>query len=278
MAFNSAPPIPNSTPGAQSLTYKPKGYHKLAEVMSRDMDAAIFHRFEDLGLLSLLSLQAEIIHLRKEFRRKCFLNDEFGHEFERSYSGNFKSARDGDSEQYQILKTIQSKLGEYLSRISKLETPRRSQLSGLKGELNDSANNFLRSTEVDTWGEKDTAAYMCLNPKQYSNESDVFTRLIENIIVGPYHKYIGHRLQTGKVLDEETGSRSYDSEKINTASNVIATVLSAILPVLTIFVLNLLETTNQRIGLTVLFTAVFALMLVTFSSTRRVEIFAATAT
>jgi hypothetical protein len=162
-----------------------------------------------------------------------------------------------------------------VSQISQLAAPRNSQLLGLQGELR--ANNFLRNAEFDTWGESDTSAYMCLNPKQYSNETDAFTRGIENIIVGPYHKYIGHRLKTGKVLDEETGSRSYNSDRINTSSNVIATVLSAILPVLTIFVLNLLETTNQRIGLTVLFTAVFALMLVTFSSARRVEIFAATA-
>ncbi|PMD32361.1 hypothetical protein L207DRAFT_384828, partial [Hyaloscypha variabilis F] len=256
-----------------------KGYHKLAEVMSRDMDAAIFNRFEDLALLSLLALQAEIIDLRKQFRQKCYLNNEHGNESERHYSESFKAARDEKSEQYQLLEAIQSKLGEYsVSRTSKLGSPKKSQLLGLKGELNDAANSFLRSTEVDTWGDEDTAAYMCLNPKQQSNESDAFTRMIENIIVGPYHKFIGHRLQTGQVLDEETGSRFYDSDKINTQSNLIATMLSAILPVLTIFVLNLLETTNQRIGLTVLFTAVFALMLVTFSSARRVEIFAATAT
>jgi hypothetical protein len=116
MASNSAPTPLGALPPANTTEYKPKGYHKLAKVMAQDMDAAIFHRFEDLSLLSLLSLQAEIIDLRKEFRRICSLDDTEGGEVEKKYSGNFKAARDGESDQYRILRAIRSKLKEYCNK------------------------------------------------------------------------------------------------------------------------------------------------------------------
>ncbi|KAK5659862.1 hypothetical protein OQA88_13325 [Cercophora sp. LCS_1] len=250
--------------------------------MSNDKDAAIFHRFGDVAFLNLLCLQAEIIQLRRDFRRRCMLDDNYGEDDEKSFSSSFKIAREKNSTQYVLLQDMRVKLKEYydlalqVSQIDALPTPRPSQLKGLRDELNDGANSFLRSAEVDTWNDPDTKDYMALNPEL--SDSDLFTRSIEDFITGPYHRHIGHRLQTGKLLDEETGTRSYDPKRIGKASAVVATVLSAVLPVLTIFALNSLPTTDQRLGLTVLFTAVFAAMLLTFTSARKVEIFAATAT
>lgn len=117
---------------------------------------------------------------------------------------------------------------------------------------------------------------MCLDPQ--STESDFFTRLIGKLVVGPFHRYVGSKFGAGKVVDEETGSMSYDTERINTASHAITTVLSATLPVLAILALNAVDTLQKRMGLTVLFTVVFALMLAGFTSAKRLDIFAATAT
>jgi hypothetical protein len=62
------------------------------------------------------------------------------------------------------------------------------------------------------------------------------------------------------------------------ASNMIAVIVASTLPVLTIFVLNSVDSTTDRIGWTVFFTAVFAAILALFSSAKRAELFAATAT
>jgi len=161
------------------------------------------------------------------------------------------------------------------SQINSLPEPRASQLSVLQHEINDPANAFLRNAELDTWADPKAAAYMILHSKA---DDDQFTRSVEDFVTGPYHRYVGHHLRTGKLMDAETGTRSYNNRHAAKAGAIVATILSATFPVLTIFVLNRLPTTDQRLGLTVLFTALFAIMLLTFSSARKAEIFAATAT
>lgn len=114
--------------------------------------------------------------------------------------------------------------------------------------------------------------YLCASLATAKNN-----RLIGNALT-IYHWLFGKCINAGRILDEETGLTSYSDAKINRVSNIIATVLASTLPVVTIFVLNVLPNTNLRVGLTILFTAIFALVLVTFTSARRVEIFAAIAT
>jgi VIT1/CCC1 family predicted Fe2+/Mn2+ transporter len=82
--------------------------------------------------------------------------------------------------------------------------------------------------------------------------------------VGIYHRLLGQDLKTGQIVDEATGHTSYSNSRINKASNVITTVLASLFPVLTIYVLNQLPSTNLRIGITAAFTAVFAFMIAIF--------------
>ena len=163
-----------------------------------------------------------------------------------------------------------------VSQLNSISPPKRSQLSGLKGWLNDARNGFLNDEETQTWHDETESLYHCLATNL--GETDTFTEMMQSIIVGPYHRLIGHRLKTGKVVDPEVGGVSYDKRNIDRASTMIATILSTMFPVLTIFVLNILHSTNERIGLTALFTLVFALALARFSSAKRIEIFAATST
>ena len=89
------------------------GYHKLAALMSDDKDVAIFRRFDDLNLLSLLSLQAEILELRQSLRRTCLLDDTHGDEHEKNYASNFKLSRDHESEQHKSIGALRQKLKNY---------------------------------------------------------------------------------------------------------------------------------------------------------------------
>ena len=163
-----------------------------------------------------------------------------------------------------------------VSQLNRISPPKKTQLLGLKGWLKDVKNGFLKDEETQTWHDETESLYLCLATNL--GETDAFTEMMQNIIVGPYHRLIGHRLKAGKVLDSETGDMSYDERNIDKASTMITTILSSMFPVLTIFVLNILHSTNARIGLTALFTSVFALALARFSSARRIEIFAATST
>ena len=96
------------------MAYEPKGYHRLASLMSNDKDVAIFHRFDDLNILSLLALQAEIIDLEKDLRRECRIEDMMSNGPDPVYySENFKLSREGNSEQYRKLTDIRNRLKEY---------------------------------------------------------------------------------------------------------------------------------------------------------------------
>jgi len=84
--------------------------------MSNDKDTSICRRFDDLNLLSLLSLNAEILELRQSLRRTCLLDDIHEQEDEKKYSSNFKLSRDNNSEQYKSIEVLRHKLKDYFKR------------------------------------------------------------------------------------------------------------------------------------------------------------------
>jgi hypothetical protein len=107
---------------------------------------------------------------------------------------------------------------------------------------------------------------------------DLFTRWISGLILGLLHRLWGEKHGSGRVIDEESGLMLYDDSKINVVSTFFATVISSILPVVTVLVLYVVKNTVRRICITLGFTATFAGVLALCSSTRRVDIFVATAT
>lgn len=109
--------MPDVEATADPTSHKPRGYPKIASFMSSDVDVAIFHRFRDLTLLSLLSLQAEIIQLQKQFRRTCIADDICGDEHEQLFSRSFSLSMEQNSEQHRQLQAIRLKLREYCKHV-----------------------------------------------------------------------------------------------------------------------------------------------------------------
>ena len=106
------------------MAYQQKGYFRLASLMSNEKDVAVFRRFDDLNVLSLLALQAEIIDLEKDLRRECRIDEmaingsqQQEQQSQRSgparYSENFKLSRESNSAQYQKIGSLRDKLREY---------------------------------------------------------------------------------------------------------------------------------------------------------------------
>lgn len=120
------------------------------------------------------------------------------------------------------------------------------------------------------------SAFITLKPQ--IGDADYFTEWLASRIAGVFHRCLGYRCDIGEVIDEESGLRSYNDTRINTVSKIFSTVVSSILPVVTILVLYKIQNTWWRIGSSILFTALFAFFLSIFTEARRVEIFAATAT
>lgn len=138
-------------------------------------------------------------------------------------------------------------------------------------------HSFLKDAdfEVVTWRNKNTEA--CISLQLAQDESYVFSTFLARIIARIFHRVVGEKTKVGTVIDEEASLVSYSDWKPSRTSNVVASVVSSVLPVMMIFVLNTVSTMNGRIGLTMLFTAVFDVLLAVFSSAKSVEIFGATA-
>ncbi|KAH7194858.1 hypothetical protein DER44DRAFT_734706 [Fusarium oxysporum] len=204
------------------------------------------------------------------------------------YQLQVQSQKDNSGQgQRDLLTKLQPKLTEYsnlilqLSELSQLQTPRTSQLETLQDWLTDSKGgaNFLAKSgtpELYTWKPKDPSQYVSLH--KTAEDSDPFTNFVKEVLTFIFHRLCGERLNAARVVDVESGLASYSDSSLVRASNLFTVIVSSALPVLTIFALNSLETTAQRIGLTVVFTVLFAVILELFTNAKRVEIFAATAT
>lgn len=65
--------------------YTPQNYHRLARIMSRERNLAIFRRFDEINLLQLMALQAEIVELQDRFEASCQEDDAAGLMYSRSF-------------------------------------------------------------------------------------------------------------------------------------------------------------------------------------------------
>jgi hypothetical protein len=100
----------------QASSYKPRGYHRMAILMGREEEIAIFRRFNELNMLNLLSFQAEILELQIKFRDICQEDDESGDQTREKFSEYFRvlhrSSGTQNNCQYQMLLTIREKMKE----------------------------------------------------------------------------------------------------------------------------------------------------------------------
>ena len=95
--------------------YRPQGYYRLANMMVRDRRLAIFRRFDDLAILNILSLQAELIELRDALYFKCERDADSQDVEERKYSKSFQKLREDVSagSQRALLEQIRAVLEKY---------------------------------------------------------------------------------------------------------------------------------------------------------------------
>lgn len=80
-----------------------------------------------------------------------------------------------------------------------------------------------------------------------------------------------------KVNDVEAGILVYEEETVLRWSAWISTVIASLLPIISTIALYFVVPTGLRLGLTVIFTFLFALALMTFTTARSMDVFIATA-
>lgn len=144
------------------------------------------------------------------------------------------------------------------------------------------ADFLAKNQNIESFLYEKDAQYDLITMSQYSSrgpEQDPFARLLRKRVIHWYHVCIGqHRKNRSRIADEESNTIAYDESVVEKSANLIATVLSSVLPLVAIVILDRFKHTQTRIHIAVGITAVFALILSLCTNARRVEIFAATAT
>ena len=129
-------------------------------------------------------------------------------------------------------------------------------------------NNFLTGKIEGVWNiESNHRDFVSLSAE--NTEMDFLTRQATKYIPTLHQKLVAYRYPRDKIFE-------YDQTKLRRVADGFSTVFSSVLPTLSILVLYYIHNTSIRLGLILLFTSLFAAILVLVSRARRIEVFAAT--
>lgn len=145
-------------------------------------------------------------------------------------------------------------------------------------DINGGHRGFPRGLENTIWSEKnetDLTSLTDLYPKM-----DVCSRWIHSHLLRWYHNILGHRLHEPISLAEmsvQTPITNYSDRKLIATVNAISTILSSLLPAISILALYFIHDQLARMAAVVAFCLLFSVVLTLVTNSGRVDCFAATA-
>ena len=285
-----------------------EGYPKLVEVMDSHTDIRIFRNFSALNIQNLIYLQAELLHLEKEWRETVSDDVSSGDPARTALQFNVSKMQDGtgtgnETLQWAKFQEIRVKLAQYskyvcvlpttsfaycvwsldaslleFSRLSALHSPGTDRIRVLQDWLErpTHGNAFLQGVEARAWdGEAGPHNFVLVGDKQ---EEDAITRWLCKFISGTYHNVLGHRFKR-PATKHRSGSSVYNYSEATLIKSIhsLSVVLSSLVPTISIFALFYTRSTTLRLFMVLIFTSLFTLILSVFTKARRVEIFMAAA-
>ena len=133
--------------------------------------------------------------------------------------------------------------------------------------------DFLRGRERQTWSGRAPQEMITLAQRQM--EPDPFSNWLSTGLVDIYDKVWGHRRK--EPIAGNPDIVQYDDTRLTTISKAVSVVFASLVPTVSVLVLYFIENMLVRIGLLVVFTAVFSAALALFTKARKIEIFSAIA-
>ncbi|KAI0884242.1 uncharacterized protein GGS22DRAFT_194807 [Annulohypoxylon maeteangense] len=277
---------------------QPKGYSKLAGFMVH-RNHVIVKQFRELAVKDLLYLQAELCDLQYDFDHQSRIDVNSQNEKTRLYDREWchlRYAAGGGGKQWQLALQIREKLREYYSAIQQYQNVRAlPQPSNRRREI---VHSYTLSSTLG--GDCDFLGRDLSNvfpyPSVYSNQhrndmvflgdepgNDDF---LARFIVGPALKafHICWRSMKTPVPDLEsqgpgayTTLYQYSDTKIRIVVHTLGSIMSTIVPMVSIIVLYSVDSMPLRLGLVSIFSVIFSAAMSLVTNAKRVEIFAAVA-
>ncbi|TAQ90370.1 hypothetical protein B7494_g1321 [Chlorociboria aeruginascens] len=272
-----------------------RGYSKLSHFMS-ESNYMIFKQFRATAVRDLLFLQAELVHLEKDYQ-KIAKRDRDTEGKSRDYDLNWYILSNPEngitSEQWKVSKQIRATLEQYyysllrLREVTAFDRPTDAE--------RDVVNTWIGSPSLCGRGWQffgrdlasiPTAVYqqgylkdlIMMNASR--GEDDALTRLISGPALDIFHSF--WKSFKTPLPDPEQGQPStrvwsYSNKRLRRVAVAIVTVISSLAPLSSILVLSAVSNTAARLGIVCTFTMAFSLVASLATGARRIEIFAATA-
>ncbi|KAL9612009.1 MAG: hypothetical protein Q9167_003375 [Letrouitia subvulpina] len=261
-------------------------YNSLTSLIGTYQELSMFRRFAKLNAKSLVYMQAELVHLEAELAgiesEDKASKDPNRSSFHVSVFNLKESSGTENDIQWQKVLAIREKLRLYssfheailqYSQVQKLKSPSKQELGVLQEWLDrpEGGDFFLQGREADMWQSLEDVVSLSTHQ---ANE-DLLTWLISNFLIPWYHERWGYRSKHAS-SEAWTGLWHYEHATLVAIVNVVSTILSALLPSGSIFVLYFLKKPIMRLIAIMVFATLFSGTLAMISKARRADIFAAT--
>jgi hypothetical protein len=143
--------------------------------------------------------------------------------------------------------------------------------------LDISDRGFPRNLEYTIWSEENEVDLTSLTGRY--QKMNLLSKWIDSKLLRWYYNKIGHRLRDPISLAEASvliPITHYSDGKLAATVNALSTILSSLLPTMSIFALCFIQRPLARMGAIVAFSFLFSVVLIVIAKARRVDCFAAT--
>ncbi|KAK9788201.1 putative DUF6594 domain-containing protein [Seiridium cardinale] len=260
-----------------------EGYAKLALLMGRHDEVAIFRRFQTLNMQNLLYMQAELAQLEDDLKKLA--RDDIDSPDRIYYAKDWwslsQSPEDKEKIQWNKCLDIRKKLKEYndalaqAAELSKAAVPKSHDLEFLRSWLvRPSMGNFpLLGLDSKSYEPEHMMDLMTFNSRP---SPDLFSHWFVDKLVPAWHKVLGRKVKSTTSEDLGSGLYNYNESQLSAILGVATTVVASMLPMCSVVLLYIAQSDTLRLGLVIMASGIFALALALMTSARKVEVFAAT--
>ncbi|KAM0716127.1 hypothetical protein Q7P37_008641 [Cladosporium fusiforme] len=264
-----------------ALSDEPKGYFALAHIMGLGSGTAMFKRFAQLNLHSLLIQQAELLDLQRQLDVAISVDKGRGLHFDTIALDLIEAGKDGiNDEQWKLVMQIREKLRTYneallhQAQIGQMPCPGNHDYTVLRKWLRHpkGGNLFLKGVEDLPWLEEERDDLVAVSSRNF----DTLTKLVAEKVV-PWSTSRRVIKKTPLAGQEELGLLQWNDEAYETASRLVSILTATLIPSLAIIILYFIRNLIARILTAMGMSFVFSILLAATTAARPAEIFASTA-
>ncbi|KAK9783475.1 hypothetical protein AB5N19_04365 [Seiridium cardinale] len=263
-----------------------QGYPFLAKFWTMTRDGMI-RKFDNLALLNILYLQAELCHLETDLEDERRKDIETGERARVDCDWNWlllnSDKLNQGSKQWKVIIEMREKLTEYHSAILQY-----TQMARLRAPTESQRNEVFKILGSSTMTNGCLGHFQSLDLGGLDGPGVYQKRLIDDLVLldaleedndflARWIKPVPQDLEYASVGQGELDVYNYSRHQVQAVNHVVGALFAAVLPLSSMVILYKVCDMNIKLALVCVFTVLFCLAMSIMSKARRIEVVAATA-